>query len=90
MIEHSRLRVYRLTGRRTTLLWCRDKRNDWRTELERREAPELLTAQVLQVPGLRGKVRVFDPWFGEWTNPRPQKGRIALPEFKRSMVLRAG
>ena len=43
LVPHDRLRVYRLDGRHTTLLWCRDSRNDWRSELERGEAPAVLS-----------------------------------------------
>jgi hypothetical protein len=90
MIEHPRLRVYRLTGRRTTLLWCREMRSDWRSELERGEAPEGLKGEVLNLRGVRGSLRSFDPWSGQWTNLRSQNASVTLPEFRRSLVLRAG
>jgi hypothetical protein len=37
MVAHPRLRVYMLTGKRTTLFWCRDTHNDWRSEPGRGE-----------------------------------------------------
>ena len=43
MLDHPRLRVYVLRGSRTVLIWCRDTRNDWRTELQDGVPPELLT-----------------------------------------------
>jgi hypothetical protein len=59
MVQHARLRIYRLTGTRTTLLWCRDTRNDWRSELERGEPPELLTGLYLEIPKLRASARMI-------------------------------
>jgi hypothetical protein len=79
MLPHDRLRVYVLKGRRTTLVWCRDIRNDWRSELERKEAPETLTGAKIQ--GLPKKLRAYDPWTGKWSN--------GIPEFRRSLVLRS-
>jgi hypothetical protein len=79
MLPHDRLRVYVLKGRRTTLAWCRDMRNDWRSELERKEAPETLTR--VRIDGLPKRLRAYDPWTGKWSN--------GIPEFRRSLVLRS-
>ena len=89
MVEHPRLRIYQLTGKRTTLLWCRDTRNEWRSELERTEPPELLAGLYLEIPKLRGRVRAYDPWAGQWTDARVEGGRVRLPDFRRSVILRA-
>jgi hypothetical protein len=43
MIEHPELRVYVLRGKKTVLIWCRDKNNDWRSELQEQIKPERLT-----------------------------------------------
>jgi len=43
MIEHPKLRVYILRGQKTVLIWCRDKNNGWRTELQEKIKPEHLT-----------------------------------------------
>jgi hypothetical protein len=91
-IPHSRLRVFQLRGRKTTLLWCRDMRNDWRSELERGEAAETLHDVVIDAPDLRKrKVRAFDPWTGQWSEvAAAQRGQVRVPPFRRSLVLRAG
>lgn len=83
MIPHDRLRVYVLKGRRTTLAWCRDIRNDWRAELERKEKPEPLSG--LKLEGLPARMRAYDPWAGTWSDVRSR----VLPDFRRSLVLRS-
>src|SRR5450759_3529611 len=90
MVAHPRLRVYRLTGKRTTLFWCRDTHNDWRSELERGEPPDLLRGVSVDVGKLRGRVRAYDPWSGQWSDARPRGGRVKLPDFRRSVILRVG
>jgi hypothetical protein len=90
MIEHERLRIYRLAGRNTTLLWCRDTKNDWRAELERGEQPETLSGVSIEAPSGRGRVRAYDPWTGKWSEAVRKGGRVHLPDFRRSLVLRAG
>ena len=87
MVPHGRLRIYQLKGRRTTLLWCRDSHNHWRSELELGEKPELLSGMT--VP-LRGQVKAYDPWGGGWSRARAKGGAVRLPDFRRSLVLRTG
>jgi hypothetical protein len=82
-LPHDRLRVYVLKGRRTTLVWCRDSKNDWRSELERSEPPETIAGAKLE--GLPRKLRAYDPWTNRWTPMRSS----TLPDFRRSLVLRS-
>jgi hypothetical protein len=92
MIEHPRLRVYALKGRRSVMVWCRDIRNDWRSELEKGEKPEFLRGLNVDLQTLLGdaaaQAQVFDPWQGKWSTARLRKGRVTLPPFTRSIVLR--
>ena len=90
MLPHDRLRVYRLEGRRTTLIWCRDTRNDWRAELERGETPDVLAGLSIEEAAPRWSVRAYDPWAGKWSGAVHKNGRVFLPEFRRSLVLRIG
>ncbi|MCX6629303.1 MAG: cellulase family glycosylhydrolase [Candidatus Solibacter sp.] len=90
ILPHPRLRVYQLRGKRTTLIWCRDTGNDWRSELERGEPPGLLTGVSVEVGKLRGRLRVYDPWPGKWSEARQSNGRVNLPDFRRSLIVRAG
>ena len=93
MLEHPRLRVYALQGRRTLLLWCRDSLSTWESEIQNGEGPETLRDLELDLsPALAGRpasrARVFDPWTGRWTEARLANGRIRLPAFRRSLVVR--
>jgi hypothetical protein len=73
MVEHARLRIYRLKGRRTTLLWLRDSQAG---------AVEGVTVRA---EGRR--VRVFDPWENRWTEGKVRGGRVLLPKFSTSLAI---
>ena len=89
MLDHPRLRVYALKGKRMSLLWCRDTRNTWQTELEEGMEPEVLTAIELDLADLEGtSASIYDPWRDEWSDATPADGQLALPEFSRSVVVR--
>lgn len=90
LIPHDRLRVYRLDGRHTTLLWCRDSRNDWRSELERGESPAAVRdiRIELKVERSRRSVRAYDPWSGKWRTAAHRNGHIVIPDFRRSIIIR--
>jgi hypothetical protein len=93
MLEHPRLRVYALAGKRTTLVWCRDSRNDWMTELRDGRPPEIIEGAAIalgdNLPSLEGAtVRAYDPWSNRWTNLKIEGRKIVLPAFSRSIVLR--
>jgi hypothetical protein len=93
MAEHSRLRVCVLKGRRTVLAWCRDTHNNWESELKNGQKPEVLRGLTVDLrsvlPARAAKqARIFDPWTGEWSDARVVKGKVALPAFSRSLVIR--
>ena len=89
MIAHERLRVYALTGRRTVLAWCRDKENTWTSELRDGVPPETLEGLEVDLPmPPAARVRTYDPWTDEWAEATPRGGRIVLPAFRRSIVVR--
>jgi hypothetical protein len=93
MTPHDRLRVYVLNGKKTLLAWCRDTRNTWESELKNGEKPEQLRGMTVDFsPVLAGKtprsVRVYDPWTNRWSNAKLKKGKLELPEFSRSIVVR--
>jgi hypothetical protein len=93
MLKHERLRVYVLRGRRTVLAWCRDARNTWESELKNGEKPEVLRqVQVDLRPALIGMgtrtARLYDPWTGKWSKAKQREGRVTLPAFSRSIVIR--
>jgi hypothetical protein len=93
MAEHDRLRVYVLRGRRTVLAWCRDSQNTWESELKNGVKPEVLSGVVVNLnAAVQGrkfkKVQVYDPWSNKWSDAKVREGRIALPAFSRSVVVR--
>jgi hypothetical protein len=95
LLHHDRLRVYVLEGRRTTLLWCRDARNTWQSELAEGKPPETLRGIVLNLSQLEGIVRdgaarAYDPWANEWKGVEIKQATVSLPQFKRSLVVRIG
>jgi len=93
MIEHPRLRIYTLTGRRTFLAWLRDGENTWQAELADGKPPRPVAGAVLAlpagVPGLDGaRLRTYDPWTNTWVPAEAAGGKVALPAFTRSLVVR--
>lgn len=92
MIEHDRLRVYALVGKRTTLLWCRDKENTWQSELADGMAPQEIRGAVLNLHGMMREsdatVRSYDPWQDNWRKYFTTDGAVPLPDFRRSLIVR--
>jgi len=93
MAPHDRLRVYVLTGARTTLAWCRDTRNTWKAELADGKAPEKLAGLSVTLGKDAGKLegatlRTYDPWTHRWRPAAARAGAIPLPAFQRSLILR--
>ncbi len=94
-VDHPQLRIYALRGKRTLLAWCRDRQNDWRSELEQGTPPRTLAGveldlEVFQPSADPGKlaVDVYDPWQDRWVAVRPAGSKVALPGFQRSLIVR--
>lgn len=93
MSTNGPLRVYALEGKRTLLLWCRDGRADWRSELEQGRSPEEVSGASLDLSALlRGRTAsraaAFDPWRDVSEAVPVAGGRASLPPFRRSLVVR--
>jgi hypothetical protein len=91
--EIGDLRIYRLTGRNTTLLWVRDKRNTWESELRDCLQPPVNSgiSLDLRAPGTGdslGQVDIYDPWTNKWESRTPEDMKVSLPDFRRSLVVR--
>ncbi len=88
----DRIRLYGLKGRTTSLIWCRDSNNTWMTELRDGKAPAIVKNYVLDVSAYvankRGEVDIYDPWTDRWSRVRIDNGKVKLPDFKRSLVIR--
>jgi hypothetical protein len=88
----DRLRIYGLKGKHTTLLWCRDAENTWMTELKEGKAPAVIKNYDLDISNYIGKksaeVNIYDPWKDQWSRVAVKNGKVRLPEFTRSVVVR--
>lgn len=93
MLSHGRLRVYALKGRRTALLWCRDSRNTWQSELAENKPPEILrhlrlTLTSLSLDAFPPEAETYDPWQDRWQPATIDGGTLILPLVQRSIVVR--
>ena len=81
-----------LKGKSTTLAWCRDIENTWKSELADGAGPRELkdiTIDMGKATRLTGAtVRIYDPWRDVWTGTLPKGDSNALPPFKRSIVVK--
>ncbi len=92
-VPHRDLRVLALAGRTTFLAWCRDPQNTWETELaEGRPPREIRGASVdVDLPPdwpSGASARVYNPWMDGWCEVAVEGGRIELPPFSRSLVVK--
>jgi hypothetical protein len=91
--ETDLLRIYVLAGKEATLLWLRDKMNNWQTELEQGISPQALHSvkvnlTELDITSSSKNIDVYDPWKNVWTKVAAGNSLITLPDFKRSVIVR--
>lgn len=91
-LYHDRLRIYSLAGEKTILAWCRDIKNDWKTELKEGIPPEEMKDQRIDftslVPSsLIKSVSFYDPWRNQWMASK-RSAQVQLPAFKRSIIIK--
>jgi hypothetical protein len=87
--ENGSLRIYTLKGKNTSLIWVRDKNNNWNTELDENLAPGLLHDVSIKLHSAKAKkISVYDPWKNTWTSIKNNKEHIKLPDFKRSLIIK--
>lgn len=80
--ESRRLRMYGLKGRKTAVIWCRDKRNSWEDEFVRGEMPETIAGE--EVPFRNCEMACYLPF----EDKHVAQEAPVLPPFRRSIVLR--
>lgn len=92
LVEHPRLRVFVLRGTRTTLAWLRDTQVAWQTALAEGREAETLSGLAVALPAPSGggpvSASAYDPWSGKRMALQMERGKIALPDFSRSLVVR--
>ena len=86
-LDNERLFLYGLEGKTKTLVWCRDKLNTWKTELDEEKPPETLTDLTIDLDAKGKRVRFYDPWENRRTDGKADNGKIVLPGFCRSLVI---
>ncbi|MDA0195632.1 MAG: hypothetical protein O2887_11665 [Bacteroidetes bacterium] len=90
--ETERLRIYTLKGKSTTLIWLRDKRNDWETELDEGIPPEIVTLSkedmIDIIPSSYSSVEIYDPWVNKWSEDYSPERLSEGVNFYRSLVLK--
>ena len=91
--ESGDLRIYQLNGKNTVLIWLRDKRNNWQSELRDGQPPlnnvrVSLDLKSLGIGDSFAQIDLYNPWQNKWQNAKPEDLKIILPDFKRSLVIR--
>ncbi|MGE5519557.1 MAG: hypothetical protein ACM3VS_06465 [Candidatus Dadabacteria bacterium] len=91
-LYHDRLRIYALVGGKTVLAWCRDIKNDWKSELREGRKPEEINNEKIDFSSLLSSrlvnsVKLYDPWKNKWTTA-VKNSTVSLPGFKRSLVIK--
>ena len=87
--ETDSLRIYTLQGKRTTLVWVRDKNSNWKSELDENTAPKMLHGYSVKMPAeKKQKISIYDPWTNNWTSLKRKNDIVILPDFKRSLIIR--
>ncbi|MEP6735593.1 MAG: hypothetical protein ABJA70_08750 [Chryseolinea sp.] len=86
------LRIYRLKGKNTQLLWLRDKTSTWQSELADHQKPRQLSTIILthEDIGLLNPrpVQAYDPWNDRWIEIQEKDGYYPIPSFQRSIIIK--
>ena len=88
--ETEQLRVYTLKGDRTAIYWIRDKKNNWKSELDQNIPPSWMKNTILDLgEAAAGKTAdVYDPWTNKWTKVKTKNNSVTLPDFRRSVIVK--
>jgi hypothetical protein len=86
------VRCYEIKGKKTTMIWCRDAKNNWKTELQQGILPEIRKDLSIEL-SVTGRINystaeVYDPWNDKWIEIRIKNGIITVPPFIRSVVIK--
>lgn len=88
-------RCYALDGKLNTIIWCRDSKSNWKTELVDNTKPSVLKcalplSKLNITPEKIKSIRIYDPWKNSWVKAKVSNGIIKLPPFTRSLIVRIG
>jgi hypothetical protein len=85
------VRCYGINGKKTNMIWCRDAKNNWKTELQQDIRPEIRKNFSFEL-AITGRTdytsaKVYDPWNDKWTKVQIKNGSVTLPPFLRSAIV---
>ncbi|HEX7494707.1 MAG TPA: hypothetical protein VF346_10840 [Bacteroidales bacterium] len=90
-LQKDSVRMYGLRGLKNTVIWCRDTRNNWKTEIEDGKKPEIKKSFLLETDEISKsdfvEAKVYNPWQDKWTVLPLKNNRIEMPPFLRSTIL---
>jgi hypothetical protein len=91
-LYHNRFRIYALVGSKIILAWCRDIKNDWKSEFKEGKEPEAIKGEKIDFTSIVAvkqtrKVALYNPWKNQWLSAA-NNSVVALPAFKRSIVIK--
>lgn len=91
-MNHERFSIYILAGNKTLLAWCRDVKNDWKSEFVEGKKPEEIWQQQIDFtnilsPSSIKKVSFYDPWSNRWSAGN-RSSIVKLPPCKRSLIIK--
>ena len=91
--ETDDFRIYLLLGEEKTLLWIRDKKSTWQSELRDGLPAPLIEHAVLYLKQLGlteagHEVKSYDPWKDVWKDLEVGSYFLELPAFQRSLIVR--
>lgn len=86
------VRFYGIKGEKTTMIWCRDEKSNWRTELQQGIDPGIRESFSIELPLTNAPdysvAEAYNPWSDQWDQVTIKNGSIELPPFRRSVVLK--
>lgn len=88
---YDEVRIYGLKGKTNTIIWCRNTRNNWTSELVKHQKPIARSVEiplsVLRCDNNEIKISIYDPWNDTWTAISADIF-LTIPKMERSIVLR--
>lgn len=84
------IRIYGLDGETNSLIWFRDARCSWQTELIENTPPEdrLITIPFNQIgESSYSEIQLYNPWENVWSELVPENESVSF-SFKRSAIIR--
>jgi hypothetical protein len=90
--EIDDVRLYMLKGKSNILIWGRDSKSDWATELVEGQKPEKRNLNIplskLLISDKQYNVKMYDPWNDMWSKIAIENNGLTIPQFERSFVIR--